>query len=247
MVIEQLSVRGEYHQEHNEDACVVAEISDTILVLAVMDGCSMGTESHFASVLISKLIKKSTRGLAYKLFMTKEVETTASYLRLICRDVFEGLAHVQRELQLEVVELLSTLVLAVYDTKQRLVQATAIGDGLIAIGSAYTEFEQGDKPDYIGYHLLEDFDAWYTKLEQTLSVRNVSKIALCTDGIFSFKPFDNGIYPSILPDALVSLFLTEQFSSPSTNDSLKRALDTVEEEYGLRPTDDLTIVKVSTI
>ena len=54
----ELSHIGEFHVNHNEDFLVLEEAGSTRKLIAVMDGCSSGTDSYFASTLIGKLLRK---------------------------------------------------------------------------------------------------------------------------------------------------------------------------------------------
>ena len=56
---------GEFHINHNEDFLVTHEIGKDKLMIAVMDGCTMGTESHFASTLIGKLLRQISKEIHY--------------------------------------------------------------------------------------------------------------------------------------------------------------------------------------
>ena len=51
---------GEFHINHNEDFLVSHEIGKDKMMIAVMDGCTMGTESHFASVSYTHLTLPTT-------------------------------------------------------------------------------------------------------------------------------------------------------------------------------------------
>ena len=57
MVKSEFTQIGEFHINHNEDFLVSCEIGNDKMMIAVMDGCTMGTESYFASTLIGKLLR----------------------------------------------------------------------------------------------------------------------------------------------------------------------------------------------
>ena len=59
----ELIKRGFFHENYCEDYLFSTSLSDEITILAVMDGCSMGTESYFASTLIGKLLTDVTQRL----------------------------------------------------------------------------------------------------------------------------------------------------------------------------------------
>jgi hypothetical protein len=46
----------------------------------------------------------------------------------------------------------------VFDTDAGAGQVMVIGDGLVSIDGQLTEYEQDNRPDYLGYHLGEDFE-----------------------------------------------------------------------------------------
>ena len=54
---------GKYHPVHGEDHLFYEQLTDDIVVAAVMDGCSSGTESHFASASYVKSLRKACKML----------------------------------------------------------------------------------------------------------------------------------------------------------------------------------------
>ena len=70
-----ISTIGQFHTNHNEDFLVTENINDDRILIAVMDGCSMGKESHFASTLIGKLLRKISKGISFKEFINNENKT----------------------------------------------------------------------------------------------------------------------------------------------------------------------------
>ena len=65
-------------------------------------------------------------------------------------------------------ELLTTVILLLYDMKTDKGIILSIGDGLISINGKITEFERDNKPDYLAYHLKEDFEEWYANQTQKI-------------------------------------------------------------------------------
>jgi hypothetical protein len=64
------------------------------------------------------------------------------------------------------------------------------------------DFEQNNKPDYLGYHLNEDFEYWFTNQKRRISKHGIKSFSLSTDGIFTFSKFDIGIYDE--PSKIIS-------------------------------------------
>lgn len=237
------SVIGEFHLNHNQDAEIVCEISDHRKLIAVMDGCSMGIESHFASTLIAKILRKISLGMYYQSFIEKSEPLLDDQLTAALRQLFKELQLVQNQLLLKTEELLSTMLLCIVDTHKREAKLIAVGDGLICCNGQLTEFDQNDKPDYLGYHLQKDFTSWLQEQQQILSLNNIKDLSIATDGVFTFQPFDTKSYDSISEDEIVDYLLIKQQFKNQKN-MLDRKLIFLEIEYGLKPTDDLTIIRL---
>lgn len=234
---------GEFHTTHNEDALVVTDIDKNRTLLAVMDGCSMGTESHFASTLIAKLLRKIGKELYYRAFAEGESKTNLWYLNTILRTVFQELKMIKNQLMLETEELLSTIILGVFDTKNRSCELIVVGDGLVVADGALFEFEQDDKPDYLGYHLAKDFDIWLEQQTQRLSLSAINDLSISTDGIFTFKNFDGKVYDEISEKEIIEFLLMDKRWSEE-DQMLRRKVLEIERLYGLKPSDDLSIVRI---
>lgn len=54
----QLTKIGDFHENHCEDYSLISEIGAHRDLISVLDGCTMGEESYFASALIGKLLKR---------------------------------------------------------------------------------------------------------------------------------------------------------------------------------------------
>lgn len=232
---------GELHTNYCEDYLITEEIGKNRLLCAVMDGCTMGTDSYFAATLTGKLLRKISKEYSYKEFLSKESADLQLILEKITRQLFEELRSAKNILQLERTEVLNTLLIGVIDTNHCSGEFLCIGDGLICINNQLFEFEQDDKPDYLGYHLHEDFNSWYSKQEQRISAQDIQDFSLTTDGIFTFKKFDNKTYPE--PGDVVKFLLVDTEESNNSN-MLNRKLYDIQTNWGLKPGDDLAIVRI---
>jgi len=161
MTIHQFTQIGAFHLHHNEDAHLVAEIEEDKILIAVLDGCSMGKESHFASTLMVKLLRKIAKFLYYRAFVESCHRSAAIYLREILQRLFLELRQLKQQLTLTQEEVLSTLMIGVLDRTNREVELCIIGDGFICCNCQWYDYDQGDRPDYLGYHLSKDFNTWY--------------------------------------------------------------------------------------
>jgi uncharacterized FlaG/YvyC family protein len=231
---------GDHHTNHCEDYLITAELSKYKVLCAVMDGCSMGTDSHFASTLTGKILKKISKEHRYKEFVSKKSDDSKHTLEEIVNQLFQELRGLKNSLQLEREEVLNTLLISIIDTRDCTGEFLCIGDGLICINNQFSEFEQNDKPDYLGYHLEEDFNDWYKNQKQRISVQGIKDFSLATDGIFTFKKFDNKIYPE--PEDIVNFLLVNAEGSQNPI-MLDRKVIEIQTDWGLKPTDDLAIVR----
>ena len=145
----QLTRIGEFHTDHNEDNLLITEIGNEKTVIAVMDGCSMGTESFFASTLLKKIIQKTSKELHYKEFILRNIYSIEETLNLVLENIVKQLQLIKNELDLSINELLSTLILGIINSTNKEARIIVIGDGLISINGQIHEFDQDNKPDYI--------------------------------------------------------------------------------------------------
>lgn len=207
------------------------------------DGCSAGTESHFAATLVTKILRRTARQTGLRLFAERATPGPLALLRATTATVFSDLARYRTDLSLEPLELLTTLVLAVVDLPAQTAEIIVVGDGVVACNEEIVVFEQDNKPDYMGYHLAEDFDDYWSRLTQRVSAENVHDLALATDGVFSLRPFSYDSYPPVTEQELLQFLLTER--SGEINDTYyRRRLLYVRDHYGLAATDDLSVVRL---
>ena len=243
MKIFALSHIGEFHVNHNEDFLVFEETGRTRILIAVMDGCSSGTDSHFASTLIGKLLRKTSKQEAYREYAKKETKEIKNQLEFISLQLFEELSNLSRQLDLRSDEILSTLILAIIDTDQKAAEILVVGDGLIHLNGQNIEYENDNKPDYIGYHLNIDKHLWFQTRTQKLSVEKVKDITISTDGIHTFKNFDGKDYPTLSQEEIMTKFFEDTTELDNPN-KLKKTLIEIEKSNGLKPSDDLTMIRV---
>jgi hypothetical protein len=203
----------------------------------------MGTDSYFASTLVGKLLRKIAKAKGYKELYSIEPEqpNLEEYLKSILRDLFKELLLTKSQLLLEQNDLLTTLLILLVDKKTGHGILLIVGDGVIAVNGAITEFDQDNKPDYLGFHLHEDFDAWYDKQTQKAYIDTVQDVSLATDGIALFTKLsapkaDDAVDP-------IS-YLLQNIENRDNDDMLELKLKRLQHVYGLQPGDDLAIVRI---
>lgn len=210
--------------------------------MAVMDGCSSGTDSHFASGLVAKLLRKVARQTNLRTFAERRQPTTAELLRETTEVLFTDLRRLNAELGLAYDELLTTLVLAIVDRQGPRAEVIVVGDGLVSCDGETIEYDQDNKPDYLGYHLQEDFADWWNVQTQRIVCEDFLDLSLATDGVLSFRPFSHDSYRPVSQEELTQfLFSARDEGVPET--LYRRLLLRVRDQFGLEPTDDLTVVR----
>ncbi|XZF14167.1 protein phosphatase 2C domain-containing protein [Chitinophagaceae bacterium MMS25-I14] len=232
---------GEYHLNHCEDYLFIGSPGTGKILCAVMDGCTMGTDSYFISTLVGKLLRKICKRKSYEEFYlhNSSDESAESYLRSIVRELFSELNVARSQLLLERDELLTTLIILFFDEKINEGIVLVIGDGLVNINGEIIDFDQDNKPDYIGFHLDEPFDPWYDGLNQKLYFNSIQDISIATDGITLFAKTGQG-FEDIDPVH----FLTADKEQSESDDMLYLKLKKLEHVYGLEPGDDLAMIRL---
>mgnify|MGYP000249899541 CR=1 FL=1 len=221
---------GAYHLQHCEDYLFHDHIGTDKLLCAVMDGCTMGTDSYLIATLVGKLLRKIVKERHYLEFYQPSRLSLSQELKSIVQQLFNELKISKQQLQLEQREMLTTIIVFLLDKENG--AGLVVGDGVLSIDGQVTVFEQDNKPDYLGYHLQEDFDSWYAR-QAVLDIRAYTDLSLSTDGISSFMALEGG-ETEMDP-------LTYLLADPGVLDKKMKYL---EHQAGLRPTDDVAIIRV---
>jgi hypothetical protein len=233
---------GAYHTNHCEDYLFVGSIGHDRLLCAVLDGCTMGIDSYFAATLAGKLLRKIAKEKEYEAFYhTVPARELESSLKAIMGDLFRELRVARSHLMLEQKELLTTLLLLIVDERTKQGVILVVGDGLASINGELFDFDQENKPDYLGFHLSEDFEEWYAGQTQKITFENARDISIATDGIFTFTPVMSA--KSALSIDPIHFLIVDQ-TLDGSGDLLQLKLKKMEHQFGLQPTDDLAIIRL---
>ncbi|TGD79310.1 protein phosphatase 2C domain-containing protein [Hymenobacter wooponensis] len=243
MKIYQLLKRGEYHTDFCEDFSVAQAVSSSVVLCAVLDGCTMGRESHFEATLGAKILRKVIKERQYRAFYGEAATGPGleRELREIMVEVFQEFRQMRNQLLLDTSELLTTLVIALLRTDTGEVYGMALGDAVIALNGQIMRFEQHNKPNYLAYHLGQDVDTWYAHQKQIFRATSCSDLSLATDGIYSFQPI-NDCSPTEPLD--IAQFLLVDPELAERDEMLHIKVKRLENRFSLKPTDDLAIVRV---
>lgn len=234
---------GTFHSNHCEDYVICEPIGQDRLLLAALDGCTMGDESYFASTLFGRLLRKIAKEAFYQEYLLGQQASLFTQLKQVLQRLFTELAAAKNLLQLERNELLTTVLLAIVDTKARQAEIICIGDGVVFCDGQLTEFDQENQPDYLTYHLGTDFEAWYATLEQRMSLAAFSKLALCTDGLLTFVHSED-TRPDPAKTAEVIAYLLQDDAGLDNKRYFQKRLRRIQQDWGFVHTDDLGIVQL---
>ncbi len=233
---------GHFHTNYCEDFWVTAPITGSQQLIVVSDGCTMGTESAFAAILFGKTLRSISKELYYENFLNPSDVSLNSKLREIFRRLFQRLKSIRNQLSLDTHELLATIVLGVIDHRHSAAEFLTIGDGLICHDGNIVNYEQDDRPDYLGYHLSKDFDSWFDTQTQKLTIKGFNDLSICTDGIFSFRNFKQPDKQKSEAEIIDFLLINDQLLKH--NNCLERKTRIVQQEWQHEVTDDLAIVRL---
>ncbi|WP_020528577.1 protein phosphatase 2C domain-containing protein [Flexithrix dorotheae] len=233
---------GEFHTNYCEDFLVVAQIATKEKLIAVLDGCTMGTESVFASMLYGKVLRKIAKQFFYEEFYNSIEIPLEGKIKAILKELFKQTNLLKNQLGLDINELLSTMILGVVDTENSRADLITIGDGLIFWDGELIEYEQNNIPDYLGYHLSENFEEWFQAQNQKLTVENFKNLSISTDGIFTFKDLRKGGRQK--PETEIINFLLVDEENSQYENFLDRKIRFLKNEMNQVVTDDLAIIRL---
>jgi hypothetical protein len=228
--------KGEAHPVFCEDFLMVEhDLSERFLIASVMDGCSGGKETHFTSALIAKSFRSTLKALEMENWF--ESGSASSLTEILIHSLVKDFRNIREKLQLITEELVSTLILMIYDSKQEFAHIISVGDGTIVINNEIHRIEQQNMPDYLVYHLKEDFSSFYKKMNY-FQIQSPTNLAISTDGVDSF--FDRKLQ-ACPKDVAKDILLNDL-------DDGKRAIDIkiqqLYEQHNQIAQDDLAIVRL---
>jgi hypothetical protein len=232
--------KGFAHPVFCEDF-LVNETKGHLKLLAVFDGCSSGTESHFASALNGKIVRNA---------FTKIVNLDEDLTGILKEIIFllsSELIQFKSKLALTTLELLSTAIIALVDTKENRAEIVAIGDGVIATPDDLIIIDHENKPEYMIYFSekiddREAYDKWWETFSQRYSFKNFESLAISTDGVLSYRNGNLDI-KSLENIAIKELLLgTDYLKSEAM---LGRQHNLLEKNYKLVNFDDIAVIRIT--
>ncbi|WP_025743682.1 protein phosphatase 2C domain-containing protein [Aquimarina pacifica] len=233
---------GEFHTNHCEDFLIEEQIATNEKLIAVLDGCTMGTESVFASILFGKILRNIAKKKFYEEFVINTSYELKDKLKEVVKALIDEIKLIKNQLGLETNELLSTLIIGIVDTQKNKAEFLTIGDGLICKDGELIEYEQNDKPDYLGYHLNDNFEDWFENQDQKLSISAFKDLSICTDGIFTFKNLEDQSKQKSESEIIEYLLIDAHWEEFDT--FLDRKINEIRDQWNHVVTDDLAIIRI---
>lgn len=236
MIIHKTILRGSEHAVFAEDFLFVHQTEQQV-VAAVFDGCSGGIDSHFAATLMAKIFGK----------LVERQEIIIS--KNLMFQIFTELAHIQKQLNLKTDELLATIVLAVFEKKNKSAEIIVVGDGMFVVNGQTIKIDQDNKPIYPAYLLNKAdsesiFDHWFNQFQYKYSFYEVNNIFLATDGIFSFRNIKNSLHiQQEIDDFVIDYLANDNFLLPNKS-MLKRKCNLLNRKHFLHNLDDLAMIRL---
>jgi len=161
------------------------------IIAATFDGCSDGVDSHFASALSGKCLRA--------IILESEKDTLNSFLTT--EDLFDFLVYnflfslekMRLLLHLPGKEMLSTVILLVYNKKSEVGKIIAMGDGIVKINGDLCVIDQNNEPEYpivyagkITGH-FQDTVEFLNEFKNIWTFRGLEDVTISTDGLLQWK------------------------------------------------------------
>lgn len=243
MKISTLLIRGSHHKDFNEDFLYTNSLSEDLVICAAMDGCSSAKDSQFVSSFYAKSLHKSTRMLPQMKEIMEEFDVEKMSLESIAefymKQLFEDLKRGKKLLFLGREELMSTIVLLVFNKKESTACIKMSGDGLFCVNDEITEIDQNNTPNFLGYHLNNSFENIKDTEIQTWNFETVSNISISTDGIDKLRQSALSRKKQVDPRKHFLLENSERFDDSFLQKQYEALL-----KKGFIPNDDIGVIRL---
>lgn len=144
MKIRTLVRKGVDHRTFCEDFLYTFE-NENLIIAATFDGCSDGVDAHFASSLSGKCLSWVVQSVSKNDFYHLGLESV--FNEILFKFLYK-LDCMKITLNLTNKEVLSTVILLVYDKKEDKGKIIAMGDGIIKINGNLIILDQNNEPEY---------------------------------------------------------------------------------------------------
>ena len=233
---------GKHHDNYCEDAVGHYTVGDSLTLLSVSDGCSMGNQSHFAAELIQKILKGIAGEEHSREFSEGRRLSPNQIIDRVTEQLFTRLQRVYQLTGSDKYDYLSTVVLACVDVRTQAYSYLVVGDGVVAIDDDITIIDQNNQPDYIGYHLTKKATDWLQTLARRKDGKLERSLAIATDGVLTLSDnYDHPLNDTDLEKAITRLLC--DFNG-RTEKELQNKLDHLYQKRRVSTTDDVAIARL---
>lgn len=246
-MIRTFRVQGCDHQD-NEDALfetIIGLNEGHLHICAVMDGCSSGIDSVFASHLIKKCLQETIGSIPIEAFNSLTISRNLSDLSLlILEKVYKRISIIGNLLNLKISELESTIVLLVASTFGDY-SIIFVGDGFCSIDGEIYENSQNNTPHYLAHYLNKNVKSLFEDIIQYVGVFE-QEIAIATDGVDSFYDYENSERIDLKHFFLVDNFLAHKescFYNKMVGIKTGRHPEYKNKKY-IKNRDDISLIKI---
>lgn len=242
MKIHQFLKIGSSHQNHCEDYLISNNQHDKYYFATVFDGCSSGDESWFASAFFGKIILKAYKKNARNNY------SNSNLLYNILHDFAFSLKKCIKDLNMDINQLLSTIIILIYNKNQDNGLVIAIGDGIIQINKNCYIIDQNNEPDYIAYHINkitdeQSFKKWFEKQNQIFKFSKLKNVAISTDGLQSYCKTEKSNYEKPSELEIINYYLSDNFLIDNKA-MMARKSNILKLKHKIINYDDLGIIRV---
>lgn len=234
MVISTLYKKGVYHSNHNEDNFLFEKEVQGKCIMAVMDGCSTAVESYWTSGLIRKILLQSIQ----KIKNSESLMTLDGLGMYLFQEVFDQTKLVKSALDMDEIELFSTLLIATIDPMEKTYAVFQSGDGLFSVEGKHHILNANNVPDFFAYHLEKTFSDFYSNHVTVVQGSLENRFLLSTDGIEKM----NDLNRSFSSDWLLKNGLLRIMGSKIYPKALEDTYELLRKEHQIYPLDDIAII-----
>lgn len=237
MIIHKLIIRGYDHPLFCEDFAFVKK-HDNLVFSGIFDGCSTGQDSHFASSLFAKIFLNNIEKINTK-------NPLDAMMRQLLHYSIKDILQIKGLLNLHIEDLLTTIVIMIFNTGTNEANIVFVGDGFAMIDGEKIIIDQNNQPDYLAYHIenlqrKDNFVEWYERLKTKFIFEVINDISICSDGIQSFTKNSESPDEAINP---VEYLLDDTFLIKNKT-MLSRKCNILRTKFNIVPLDDLSIVRI---
>ena len=244
MKLHTLLKRGDAHKDFCEDFLFTYNLNEKYFIAGVFDGCSSGENSQFASNLFAKIFKSE----CFKIKIRDYRLDIKELMKDLLKNFIIQLDSIKKKLNLETKELLSTIILMIFDKKKNEIFTMTIGDGVISCNGELEIFDQNNTPNYLAYHLdkltTDYYDIWFAEFDQSRYFTDIKDFSISSDGILSFVNISSNLEDNEKPCISPESYLLNDNFLIKNKAMLSRKFNILKNKHQLSNYDDLGIVRI---